>query len=50
MPYLDKTQVQINCIDWLRSIGYDYVYGPEIAPGGKRAKRDSYGDVVLVER
>jgi hypothetical protein len=33
MLYLDEKQVEIVTIDWLRSPGYDYCYGPEAAPG-----------------
>jgi len=31
-------------------MGYTYVYGPNISPGGVRPERSSFSDVVLVDR
>jgi len=37
-------------VEWLKELGYDYEFGPEISPGGILAERDSFRDVVLVKR
>ena len=29
MPYLDEAQVEIQMIEWLKELDYDYVYGPD---------------------
>lgn len=37
-------------IDWLKELGYDYEFGPDLAPGGSLQERNSFRDVVLVPR
>ena len=36
--------------EWFTRLGYQTLYGPDIAPGERAAERRSYTDVVLVER
>ena len=48
--FLDEAQVELDLIATLRELGYDYVHGPDIAPGEPGAERSGYADVVLVER
>lgn len=50
MSYLDEAQVEIIAVDILREMGYQYVYGPDIAPGQRAAERRDYGQVVLEDR
>lgn len=37
-------------IEWLRGQGYEYVYGPTIAPGQPNAEREDFRGVVLKNR
>jgi type I restriction enzyme, R subunit len=42
--------IEYAMIEWLQSIGYDYIHGGTIAPSEPAAERDSYNDVLLVGR
>jgi len=50
--HLDEAQLEIAVCDWLKAepLGWDYVYGLEIAPDGDALEREDWGDVVLVGR
>ncbi len=37
-------------LDWLKELGYEYAYGPDIAPESVLGERDSYREVVLKKR
>ena len=37
-------------IDWLKKMGYEYAFGPDIAPDGAFQERGDYRDVVLIGR
>jgi len=37
-------------LDWLKELGYEYAFGPDIAPEGVAAERESFRDVILVKR
>lgn len=45
-----ENDVEYACIDWLEKLGFDYVFGGDIAPGEAQSERDSYRDVVLYGR
>jgi type I restriction enzyme R subunit len=47
---LTENRVEGFTVNILKSLGYEYAYGPDIAPGSDRPERQSYRDVVLVER
>jgi type I restriction enzyme R subunit len=49
MPLTEST-VEQAALDWLRSLDYQIIYGPGMAPGTPGAERDSYGQVVLESR
>jgi len=34
-------------IIWLKELGYEYAFGPEISPGGKGPERKDYKEVIL---
>jgi len=34
-------------IDWFKEMGYDYEFGPDLAPGGSLQERDSFRDLLL---
>ena len=50
MTYLDEAQLEIATVGYFRELGYEYAFGPDIAPDGSRSKRADYGQVVLVGR
>jgi type I restriction enzyme R subunit len=50
MSYLDESQAEIVAVGYFRDLGYDYAFGPDIAPDGERPERADYGQVVLLGR
>ena len=45
-----ESVVEEAALEWLATLGYEVLYGPDIAPSEPAAERDSYSDVVLVGR
>ncbi len=37
-------------LGWFKQLGYEYAYGPDIAPGGVAPEREDYRDVILKSR
>ncbi len=50
MTNLTENQIEQMAIDLLQEQGYEYHYGPDLAPDAEHSERDSFGDVVLVKR
>lgn len=51
MPsFLNEDSVEQYAIDLFQGLGYDYIHGSIIGPGGTREERTSFRDAVLVER
>lgn len=48
--YLDEAQLEIATVGYFRELGYEYAFGPDIAPDGEAPERSDYGQVVLVGR
>jgi len=48
--YVTESVVEDAALEWLRGLGYQVLFGPDIGPGEPAAERASYADVVLVER
>jgi type I restriction enzyme R subunit len=46
---ITESEVEENCLDLLRNLGYVVVYGPDVSEGGVAEER-KYGEVVLVGR
>lgn len=46
----EDTLAEQPVIEWLKEMGYDYEFGPDLAPGGSFQERDFFRDVVLVPR
>ncbi len=42
--------VEEAALAWLEAEGYQVLYGPDIAPGGGRAERADFDQVILVDR
>ena len=49
MP-LYESDVEEAALEWFGELGYSVLHGPEIAPDEPQAERESFGDVLLVER
>ncbi|MFG0828114.1 type I restriction endonuclease subunit R [Pseudomonas sp. CJQ_7] len=47
---MTEDQLEQETLGWLAEVGYRHVYGPTIAYDGEDPERDSYRQVLLVER
>jgi len=50
MPPLTESQIEQATLSWLSDLGYQTLFGPDIAPGMPAAEREHYGQVVLEGR
>ncbi|MGQ9762261.1 MAG: type I restriction endonuclease [Thermogutta sp.] len=50
MAHLTESDIESAAIDWLKGLGYQILYGPDIAPDGSFAERQDYREVVLAQR
>lgn len=50
MKFNENSLAEQPVIEWLKEMGYDYEFGPDLAPGGSLQERNSFRDVVLVPR
>ena len=50
MTRITESGIEQFAIELLEKQGYQYVYAPDIAPDGDRLERESFGDVLLLER
>jgi type I restriction enzyme R subunit len=49
MIKLNEDAIEAFAITNLKALGYEYIYGPEIAPDSKDPKRQTFADVILLE-
>lgn len=49
MP-LNESHIETAALEWFQELGYEVLFGPDVAPDTPRAERKSYEEVVLVER
>ncbi len=47
---INESTVEEAALMWFAELGYETIHGQEIAPGEVGAERESYSDVLLVER
>src|SRR4051812_46274545 len=47
---LNESILESAALEWFAVLRYSIGHGPHLAPGEPRAERDSFGDIVLVER
>jgi Type I site-specific restriction-modification system, R (restriction) subunit and related helicases len=47
---MTEDQLEQEALGWLGELGYQHLYGPDIAPDGDTPERADYRQVVLVER
>lgn len=50
MKPITENHIEQYAIEELESLGYKYVYGGDIAPGGDSEERESYEQIVLTDR
>ena len=50
MQSFTESVVEEAALGWFEGLGYDVLYGPEMAPGEKKAERGSFEEVVLEGR
>ncbi|MCF6151671.1 MAG: type I restriction endonuclease subunit R [Candidatus Kuenenia stuttgartiensis] len=50
MNKISENTIEQFAIELLEKSGYQYVYGPDIAPDGQTPERQSFEDVLLIER
>lgn len=47
---MNEAQQEQLCLHWFQEIGYEQVFGPDIACDGPRSERQDYRQVVLLGR
>jgi len=50
MPQVNENTVEMELLGWFEDLGYEVVFGPELAPDGERPERKSYKHVLLEGR
>ena len=45
-----EDDIELLAIERLQALGYQYLYGPDIAPDGEQAERTSFEEVILAGR
>lgn len=45
-----ESHLEEAALEWFEELGYEVIFGPDIAPDGEYPEREDYGDVILVER
>lgn len=50
MPYLTESHIEAFAIELLEQQGYEYIYAPDIALDGETPERESYEQVLLLDR
>ena len=50
MSLIDENLIEETSIEWFEDLGYQYVYGPNIAPDGDFPERDDFRQVFLIDR
>lgn len=49
-PLNENNLTEQSLIEWLQSQGYEYAYGPDIAPKQPKAERELFNEVILKNR
>ncbi|MCL6582688.1 MAG: type I restriction endonuclease subunit R [bacterium] len=50
MAHLTESEIESAALSWLSGLGYQTLFGPDIAPDMPAAEREHYGQVVLERR
>ncbi|MBD3315095.1 MAG: hypothetical protein GF344_04855 [Chitinivibrionales bacterium] len=46
---MDENELELQCLEWFRDIGWNTLHGPDIGPDGSAPKRSDYSQVILAE-
>jgi len=49
MTFIDENMAEQATLDWFAELGYERVFGPDIAPDGISHERENYKQVVLTD-
>ena len=47
---ITEAHIEETALTWFEALGYETVYGPDIAPNEEAQERESFADVILVGR
>jgi type I restriction enzyme, R subunit len=47
---ITESDIELFAIEQLEKLSYQYIYAPDIAPDGEKQERESFEDVLLMER
>jgi type I restriction enzyme, R subunit len=50
MSKLSESEIETLAIERLQTLGFDYVYAPDIAPDSSNPERESFAEVLLLSR
>ena len=50
MNALDESTIELAALEWFAELGYATAHGPDLAPEGSSAERESFSDVLLLAR
>lgn len=50
MAKLTESEIETLAIERLQALGFDYLYGPDIAPDSAKPERASFAEVILLNR
>ncbi|NOT14883.1 MAG: type I restriction endonuclease subunit R [Methylotenera sp.] len=50
MAKLTESEIETLAIERLQALGFDYIYGPDIAPDSSTPERESFAEVLLTNR
>ncbi len=45
-----ESHLEEATLEWFEELGYEIVFGPDIAPDGEYPEREDYGDIILNDR
>lgn len=45
-----ESHLEEAALEWFEELGYELIFGPDIAPDGEYPEREDYGDLILAER
>lgn len=50
MSGITESIVEEATLEWFESLGYTTIHGPNICPDAPNSERQTYADVVLIDR
>ena len=50
MSIISESDLEKKALEWFQELGYQYIYGPVLAPEGKNQERKDFKTVILEDR